>query len=41
MDVQWNPLNGINLGQTEIQSNNQMMLISELDSTYNGYENVA
>ncbi len=36
--IQWKPLNGITLGQREIDSNSRMMLIRELASTFIRYE---
>ena len=35
--IQWKPLNGITLGLRETDSNNQMMLIGKLASTYIRY----
>jgi hypothetical protein len=39
-DTQWKLLNGITLGQRETDSNNQMIIISKLASTYIRYEKV-
>jgi hypothetical protein len=38
--LQWKPLNGITLGQRQIDSNNRLILIGGSASTYIGYDKV-
>jgi hypothetical protein len=38
--IQWKPLNGITLGQRQIDSNNRLIIISESGSAYIKYERV-